>query len=584
MRTYKRWLTVGAVLVALLLVSAIPVSADPGTTWYVNVALGTNNDVCGQNPGAFACKTIEYVLHDRWVPAQPGDTIVVAAGVYPESIVIDIPNLTVKGPQFGVDPTVAGARTVLANEAIITGSGGLDYSVRIGRDTTAAGGGTGVTFDGFLLRGVAALTTRAVYANRDNPTISNNIIEVANFAGDGIALLGEHYPINSATISHNYIKGTVSSVRAAIRVDSYLGIGAQATIKNVAISGNKVAATGANFYDQGVMVARSTGTALAVSNVSITDNVFSGIGEASSAGIDIYSDASGVAGVKDVTITGNTIDPWAWGIMVDDLSLGVVDATTIAVHNNSIVGNTIQVENAGTGVLNAECNWWGDVDGPVPAKVIGLVDYDPWVTLGLSAVDGKAEANGSDAEEITASLVCGGSAVPDAKVDFTKVDFGTDLGFFTLTLLADVEPNVPLVDGKAKLNLYSQWVGRATLSTRVAGVGDWVEEANLVTFYPEMPSISYPPHRSTIRQRRPLFSWTASPATEGVRVFYRLRLVKVRPLPREVVFKVRTDRTSYRSVYLDGRRYLLKVKACAKFFDPTVTVCSRWEKSRFRIR
>jgi len=219
------------------------------------------------------------------------------------------------------------------------------------------------------------------------------------------------------------------------------------------------------------------------------------------------------------------------------------------------------------------------------ADVSADVDFTPWTTLALSAVDGKAKANGLDFEMITASLACGGSAVPDAKVDFTKVDFTTDFGWFTLTLMADVENNVPLVNGEAAVNLYSGTIGRAKVDVSAAGTADWVEEANLVAFYPEKPFILYPPHRTTISNREPMFSWTESPAAdEGVRVSYRLRLVKVRPRPRKLVFKAWTRKSPFQSPYLKDRVYLLKVKACGKFFDPTVTVCSRWARSRFRIR
>lgn len=429
----------------LTLVGVIrPVFAQP--PWYVD------DDNC---PGTGTQLDPFCTITAAVDAAGDGDTINVAAGTYPESVVIDKANLTVKGPQFGVDPTVAGARTVEANEAIITGDGANDYSVRIGSDVAATAGGTGVTFDGFLLRGeTGAPTTRAVYANRDNPTISNNIIEVDYFAGDGIFLVGEHDPFNidSATISQNYLKGNVTSVRAAIRVDSYGGV----TIKNVAISGNKVEATGANFYAQGVMLARSTGTGVVVSLVSITDNHLEGVGGAGYA-IDIFND-----GVEDVTITGNTMDPWMDGLF---LRAGV-DATAITINCNNIFGNTWGVYNLGNGVLDAENNWWGCNAGPGAAgcdPVSANVDTNPWLVLNISANPASIGVGGSTST-ITADMTRNSDGVDTSGLgyipDGTEINFATNRGS-----VGSLTTTKTTTNGKAQATLTSSTTaGTATVT------------------------------------------------------------------------------------------------------------------------
>ena len=486
---------------------------------------------------------------------DPNGTVNVAAGTYPESVLIDKANLIVKGPQYGVDPTVAGARTVAANEAIITGDGVNDYSVRIGRDTTAAGGGTGVTFDGFLLQGEPTKTTRAVYANRDDPTISNNIIEVANFASDGIALLGEHYPIDSATISQNYIYGTVTSVRAAIRVDSYFGISAQATIKDVVISGNKVVGA-TNFYDDGVMLARSTGTVLAVWNISITDNLIQGVGAAGSAGIDIYTDASGVPGVRDVTITGNTIDPWNWGIMVDYLGLGVVDATKITVNCNIIFGNTLGARNLGNGSLDAENNWWGCNTGPGTAgcdPVSTNVDADPWLEINISRNPTSIPANGTSTSTITADMTENSDGFDTSILghipDGTEIIFDTDKGSIGSPAITK-----PTTDGEAQATLTSSTTpGTATVTAKAPPHTTAATATTTVEFTAVPPG---PPHSLTLTANPTTIlangvttstltatvkDASANAVADGTIVYFSTDLGILAALSRDMVVKTTTD-------------------------------------------
>ena len=58
--------------------------------------------------------TIQVAIDD----ADAGDVINVAAGNYNERLTIN-KSLTLKGAQYGVDPTPTGARTNTANESII---------------------------------------------------------------------------------------------------------------------------------------------------------------------------------------------------------------------------------------------------------------------------------------------------------------------------------------------------------------------------------------------------------------------------------------------------------------------------------
>ncbi|OGO23634.1 MAG: hypothetical protein A2144_01375 [Chloroflexi bacterium RBG_16_50_9] len=86
------------------------------------------------------------------------------------------------------------------------------------------------------------------------------------------------------------------------------------------------------------------------------------------------------------TITGNTIidnESDGSGIHIDS----EVNAANVAVHFNNIDKNKAYgIYNGGTGILNAENNWWGSSKGPslnsTPGKgdkISGDIDFTPWL-------------------------------------------------------------------------------------------------------------------------------------------------------------------------------------------------------------
>jgi hypothetical protein len=94
-------------------------------------------------------------------------------------------------------------------------------------------------------------------------------------------------------------------------------------------------------------------------------------------------------GVNNFTINNNNFGtslPHA--IRISDDGLGAT-SSNITVFENSFTGYSaanvaIEVVPAGyTGTLNAECNWYGTVDGTlIAAQVSGPVDFSPWLTNG----------------------------------------------------------------------------------------------------------------------------------------------------------------------------------------------------------
>lgn len=137
------------------------------------------------------------------------------------------------------------------------------------------------------------------------------------------------------------------------------------------------------------------GIYIANAKATITDNTLSGWQHG------IFLDGSVGAGS---TITGNTITNNALtdsGIHIEE----TVDATSVDVHLNNIVGNEgYGVYNGSTNTLDATNNWWGNASGPSGVgpgtgdAVSDNVDFKPWLlfnnTLPIISTDPAGGATG----------------------------------------------------------------------------------------------------------------------------------------------------------------------------------------------
>ncbi len=91
---------------------------------------------------------------------------------------------------------------------------------------------------------------------------------------------------------------------------------------------------------------------------------------------------------SSINITDNIIsENIAYGEGVIHIIQGV-DTSNITINNNVLTNNrTYSIYNAGSGVLNAEYNWWGSSTGPLSPDnpqgkgdaVYGNIDYYPWL-------------------------------------------------------------------------------------------------------------------------------------------------------------------------------------------------------------
>src|SRR2546430_4135480 len=262
---------------ALIVPMALAGEAAAATTWYVDGTLGNDANTCTAPGLGGACMTIQAAVNK----AAAGDTIVVAAGVYPEPAPGPLTinrTLTLQGAQSGVD-----ARGRVAAESSVIDSQGTYITANK------------VVVDGF--------------------TIQDSVNGV--FTGFGIAM-------GAGTNGTQILNDVVQDNIAGIAVSNAPG-GSQVVIRHNQIQNNNQpgAASGDGIYtDQFV----SGG---AVKNVLIEENAFVGNDDA---GIDV-SNTDAANGVTDLDVSSNTFDLNGRAVLFFNTHMP-------AVENNSITNST----------------------------------------------------------------------------------------------------------------------------------------------------------------------------------------------------------------------------------------------------
>jgi len=346
-------------------------------TWYVNSTTGNDSFDC-LSP-ATACKTINAAIGK----ASSGDTIIVAAGSYNESVNIN-KTLNLRGARADVDArTRAGAESIIndpcapvqitadkvtLNGFTVQGSTLNDPCLNVGIWTNP--GSTGTQGGHQILNNIVQnnvsgieLDNTGVFQTKVQFNLIQNNNNPGPGAGNGIEV---NFGLNNAVIDKNKFSGhTNSSVLVSSGGDDQ-----QITVSNNELVG-------------GTLERIVFGS---VDNSSITGNTI--IGTTSSGAIRLFGGNNGI------TVSCNLLSGNQRGIRVDDV--GIAPNSNITVNNNNIQGNVIaglQVDAGGysPGLLNAENNWWGSATGPTSASnpggtgdaVVdpdGAVDFFPYLT------------------------------------------------------------------------------------------------------------------------------------------------------------------------------------------------------------
>jgi len=272
-----------------------------------------------------------------------GGTINVAAGTYPENILITKP-LTLLGPNSDISPNT-GTRNP---EAKIVPTNPWYPVVSIAAND--------VIFKGFEIDGTG-FTATSEFAGVlvDTDSVNNDLSNVVI----------EKNIIHNLTTRDEALGAKRSAKGIQLRAESSLS----RALHNITISDNLIDnIVSENWGAHGIQVVDD------VYNVSITDNTITDIhGAVWDEGIVIDGHSSTTT--TQVSIERNTIENNTIGIMTEANSV----PAHITVQNNNIGNNLAQFVNNNANQIVAENNWWGDASGPDLATISGNVDYCPWL-------------------------------------------------------------------------------------------------------------------------------------------------------------------------------------------------------------
>jgi hypothetical protein len=372
-----------SILFALVVVSLGPVTAVPVLADGAIIYVPSDYD------------TIQEAID----AALDGNTIIVAAGLYKENVVID-KSLTLKGARAGVD-----ARTRSGDETIIETD--MDHA----GISIITSDGRVVVIDGLTVQNAAHGITTPEPVMAAGITVRN--VRVLNPSEFGISLTFT----TGATVEYCYVEGadiainagavepfdpTVATFRNNEVVNSRFGI--TGYLGDSLIEGNVIR----DFADGGV------GISAQFLNTEIKNNTVTGYIRGTAMTFEKSHHDRPIS--ENVAVRANNFTENHRGIYVwpDQTEL-----KGITVNFNNVAGNSRSgVRNEGGETLIATNNWWGDDTGPSgfgPGEgdsVSDNVDFEPW--LGAPLITVKTETVTDDSinakEEADTEVVVNGTA------------------------------------------------------------------------------------------------------------------------------------------------------------------------------
>jgi len=311
--------------------------------------------------------------------ASPGDTINVAAGTYTENVNVN-KSLTLTGASSAT-VTVNAANPAISIFNVTSSSVNMSGFTVSG----ATGGGQAGIFlgPGVALCNISSNNLTGSFdgiwlgAGSNHNTLANNTLS-SNYQGFEVYISSYNtFTNNNASSNSNY----------GFKIDSgdhntFTGNTANSNTKYgfYVVIGDGGGATNSTFTNNIANLNTQYGMRInGGSGNTLTGNTF---------------DHNVLAGLRlkevltNLTLYSNSISGSPIGI---DIDISVTDVTSWTVSHNNIVGNTTYgVSNSGTGILNAENNWWGSANGPTHSgntfnsgsqgdKASDNVDYVPWL-------------------------------------------------------------------------------------------------------------------------------------------------------------------------------------------------------------
>jgi len=321
--------------------------------------------------------------------AIAGDTISVGTGTYEEDLVIPDTktNLELAG---ATGATIKGVANVpkaswplgVPNIEILAGGVKIHGFTIEGPDYVADYYASGIILDGIDIE---------IYDNDFVTTAAETIDELAHAITTISKAVLPTADVSGLNIHDNTFTGYGAIGSEFIYIDPHTGTGA------ITIDANQFSGS---VY---VGITAESGEISCTNNTINNETVGSGL-----YGIR-FMDTTYLANYSNILVSGNTIQNTVRAIRVGNGGAGasvftaVISNNTltnndigvwgrlgnhITAANNTIVGNTVGVQNDDTTVtINAENNWWGDASGPTHTsnpsgtgdEVTDNVDFDPWL-------------------------------------------------------------------------------------------------------------------------------------------------------------------------------------------------------------
>lgn len=354
--------TIITILTLAIIIAAIPIMQvnAVATTWYVDDSVIASGD---GTTLLTAFKTIGEAI----TAAGDGDTIMVAAGTYNEYINVDKADILLKSIDGATETTIDLVKDPDSN---------AQFELEGGASGFVLGGEEDHGFTIETTDADAARFIELVNAPSD-VEISYNIFDTTGTTPDEVSCI----TIGAAgasglNVSYNqFILATVNDLGVVgTDIDPSTGF---------YISYNE-------FTGPGWVLEPYTWTQ-AIDLSDVTASTFShNIIADMDKGINIehYTTAA-----DDLTISYNDISGVKWGIQLQDN----VIATEVTIIYNNLVDCLLGVKNTGTGIVDAEKNWWGDIAGPsefgLGSDVTEDVDYAPWLPASMDTYADEAAAD-----------------------------------------------------------------------------------------------------------------------------------------------------------------------------------------------
>ena len=320
--------------------------------------------------------------------AISGDTINVAAGTYPEGIVIiNNKDLTIIGVTTSSKPIINPT----------TNTGTVNAIGSTGRGWFQIHNGSTVTFKNLVFDGTGNNIYTAVHYHGDSAggTVENcdfMNIQHSQHQGRGINNYGQHVDVLDCTFTDIQRIGVFTynpTADTLIKGCTYTGKGAGDWLDYAFEAGN-----GAAITVEGCTITECTASGSGWESAGIYATSYYGPNvQATITGNDIHSNSHGVYIGYDDSETSTTATLTSNDIHNNDVGVYIrSNGTTVTGHQNEIYGNVnygVEVNSSCTATYDFENNCWQTDTGPhhptsnptgLGDEVSDNVDFDPWLT------------------------------------------------------------------------------------------------------------------------------------------------------------------------------------------------------------